>query len=145
LLGGTYCFAGGNVGDGPGWWVVLFSGLLSTMSLLFLWWLLNAGTRVADKLSIDRDPAAGVRVAGFFAGAGLILGRAVAGDWFSAGQTVHDFVRMAWPAAVLTVVAIVLERSTTVNLAGTRLSSCRASWLPGVAYVVAGVVTLFAW
>jgi hypothetical protein len=30
LLGITLCFSGGNIGDGPGWWVVVFCALLST-------------------------------------------------------------------------------------------------------------------
>jgi hypothetical protein len=124
---------------------VLFSGLLSTVSLFLLWWILHVATGIADKLGIERDPAAGLRAAGFFVGAGLILGRAVAGDWFSTAETVNDFVRMAWPALLLTAVAIVLERSSKPILAGERLSSCTASWAPGVVYPVAGLVMLFAW
>lgn len=145
LVGGTCCFAGGNVGDGPGWWVVLFSGLLSTAALLALWLILHASTGVMEKLSIERDPAAGVRVAGFFLGAGLILGRAVAGNWVSAAETLSDFARMAWPALVLTAVAVVLERCSRPNLAGDRYSSCTASWAPGLVYGVGGLVMLFAW
>jgi RsiW-degrading membrane proteinase PrsW (M82 family) len=36
LFGITFCFAGGNVGDGPGWWVVVFSAILSTDALFAL-------------------------------------------------------------------------------------------------------------
>ena len=37
LLAITLCFAGGNIGDGPGWWVVMFCGVLSTGTLLLAW------------------------------------------------------------------------------------------------------------
>jgi len=46
---------------------------------------------------------------GFFAGTGLILGRAVAGDWLSASATAVEFVRTGWPAAILCLVAAFLE------------------------------------
>ena len=59
---------------------------------------------------MDRDAAAGVRIAGFFVGAGLILGRAVAGDWTSAGATLFDFGRIGWPVILLLALAVLIER-----------------------------------
>lgn len=110
LLGITLCFAGGNIGDGPGWWVVVFCALLSTGALFLLWTFLDRATRLHDAVTIDRDPAAGLRLAGFFVGAGLILGRSVAGDWESAAGTTVDFLTTAWPALVLWIAAVGLER-----------------------------------
>ena len=110
LLGITLCFAGGNIGDGPGWWVVVFCGILSTGTLLVFWAFLDRLTGLADAITIDRDRAAGVRAAGFFLAAGLILGRAVAGDWEGAGPTTIDFVRHGWPVAALLAAAVLLER-----------------------------------
>ncbi len=109
LLGLTLCFAGANIGNGPGWWVVFFSAFLSTAALFIAWMLLARTTGLADTLTIDRDAAAGVRTAGFFIGSGLILGRAVAGDWHSAAATAIDFGKLAWPAAALWLVASGLE------------------------------------
>ncbi len=110
LLGITLCFAGGNIGDGPGWWVVVFCALLATGALFFLWIVLHRLTAVADAVTIDRDAASGVRAAGFFLSAGLILGRSVAGDWEGAGPTLQDFAAQGWPVAFLLVLAVVLER-----------------------------------
>ena len=110
LLAITLCFAGGNIGDGPGWWVVMFCGVLSTGTLLLAWTLLNRLTQAADAVTVDRDVATGVRVAGFFVGAGLILGRAVAGDWRSTGATLFDFGRTGWPVILLLAVAVLIER-----------------------------------
>lgn len=115
LLGGMLAFAGGNIGDGPGWWVVVFSGGLATGALLLLWVLANAQSHVADLVTLDRDLAAGWRASGFFVGAGMVLGRAAAGDWHSALQTTLDFLKLGWPALVLceaTVVMNVLARPT---------------------------------
>jgi uncharacterized membrane protein YjfL (UPF0719 family) len=110
LLGIALCFAGANIGDGPGWWVVFFSAFLATAVLFLFWIFLDKATGLADTLTIDRDRAAGLRVAGLFIGAGLILGRAVAGDWESAMGTVVDFVKTGWPLGVLGLVAAGLEK-----------------------------------
>jgi uncharacterized membrane protein YjfL (UPF0719 family) len=111
LLGLTLCYAGANIGNGPGWWVVVFSASLATVALLLLWVLLDKATGLADTLTIDRDLAAGLRTVGFFTGTGLILGRAVAGDWMSAAGTAEDFAKAGWPALLLWAVAVFLEKS----------------------------------
>lgn len=109
LIGVTLCFAGGNIGDGPGWWVVVFSGLLATLMWFAVWLVLQLLTNIAEHISVDRDLASGVRLAGYLAASGLILGRAVAGDWVSPEQTVADFLRMCWPAQILAAFAAVVE------------------------------------
>jgi len=110
LVGVTLAFAGANIGQGPGWWVVVFCALLGTAVMLILW-MIGAGiTCVADTITIDRDMAAGWRAAGFFIGAGLILGRAVAGDWQSANQTVIDFLVHGWPVLVLWGITLALDK-----------------------------------
>jgi uncharacterized membrane protein YjfL (UPF0719 family) len=88
LLGVALCFAGGNIGNGPGWWVVVFSAVLATLAFFVLWALLDRFTGLADAVTVERDPASGLRLAGYFVGSGLILGRAVAGDWVSINATV---------------------------------------------------------
>jgi hypothetical protein len=88
MIGLTLCFAGGNIGDGPGWWVVLFAAVLSTGSLLLLWALVEGFTDLSDAITIDRDIASALRLAGFLVACGAILGRAVAGNWVSADETI---------------------------------------------------------
>jgi uncharacterized membrane protein YjfL (UPF0719 family) len=109
LLAVMLCFAGGNVGDGPGWRVVVISAALATGGLLVAWQIVAAFTSVTDAVTIDRDPAAGMRLASFLVACGLILGRAVAGDWHSTDQTVQDFLRISPVVAVLVVLAFVIE------------------------------------
>lgn len=117
LLGATLAFAGGNIGDGPGWWVVVFCGLLSTGGLFGLLWLVDRLAAVVDAVTVDRDPASGVRLGAFLAAAGLVLGRAVAGDWHSAGEAVSDFVARGWPAAALAAATVGFQKawSPTAN------------------------------
>jgi uncharacterized membrane protein YjfL (UPF0719 family) len=139
LLGLTLTFAGGNIGDGPGWWVVFFSAALATAALLLLWIVGCSISRVADSLTIDRDVATGLRTLGFFVGAGLILGRAVAGNWHSAEQTTKDFLANGWPVLALWGVAVGLDlylRPTPSRPAPDRWW-CGA--VPGLIYVLAGL------
>jgi hypothetical protein len=110
LVALTLCFAGGNVGDGPGWWVVVFSAALATAVLVVLWLALDAIASVTDAITVERDAAAGVRAAGFLVASGSVLGRAVAGDWISAGATMRDFAVYGWPVLALLAAAVLLER-----------------------------------
>jgi uncharacterized membrane protein YjfL (UPF0719 family) len=110
VLGLTLCFAGGNIGDGPGWWVVVFCAAASSASLLLLWTVLAKWGGLAESISVERDIAAGFRAAGFMVAAGLILGRAVAGDWQSPSVALLDLVKVGWPAAALVVPALAIER-----------------------------------
>src|SRR5687767_9695060 len=89
LLGLTFAFAGGNIGNGPGWWVVVFSSGLATVSLFAGWAAVEAAGHVAESVAVERDVATGLRLAGMLTAAGLVFGRAAAGDWVSAGDTVR--------------------------------------------------------
>jgi hypothetical protein len=142
LLGGMACFAGGNVGNGPGWWVVVFAALLATMALLVLWWMVHRGSNLAEAITIERDTAAGVRAAGFFIGTGLILGGAVAGDWVSAGATLRDFASAGWPALVLAGAVTGVERGWRPSVGETGTSFYWSGWLPAFIYVGAGLVAM---
>jgi hypothetical protein len=106
------CFAGSNVGDGPGWWVVLYAATLATGALLLFWAVYEKLTRAAEAVTVERDLAAGLRLAGWLTATGLILGAAVAGDWVSAGQTTIDFLRRAWPVVLLLIGAVLIDRLT---------------------------------
>jgi len=147
LLGITLCFAGGNIGDGPGWWVVVFSAALSTLAFFILWALLHRFTGLADAVTIDRDPASGLRLAGYFIGSGLILGRSVAGDWVSMQATVVDFVSTAWPVVLLWVAAVLMERTFRPTQERPFPSPVAYGLAPLAAYVALGAffVTQAGW
>jgi len=110
LISVTLCFAGANIGSGPGPEVVFFCAILATCSLFFQWFILEAISAPSDAITVERDENAGIRLAGFLVGTGLLLGGAVAGDWASAHQTLLDFCFRAWPSIVLLAIAAILER-----------------------------------
>ena len=110
LVGLTCCFAGANIGNGPGPQVVIFSAALSTASLVLLWLPFDRLAAVADRVTIDRDVLAGIRAGGWFAALGIVLGAGVAGDWHSVAGTLFDFAGYAWPGLAFTGLNILLER-----------------------------------
>jgi hypothetical protein len=144
IVGLTLAFAGGNIGDGPGWWVVLFAAGLSTAALAVLWIVVEKASNAAERVTIERDESAGWRLAGFLIGAGLILGRAVAGDWKSAAGTVADFARQAWPVVLLTAAAIVADRLFRPSPERPRPPVFVAGVLPAGLYVAAAGLVLLA-
>jgi uncharacterized membrane protein YjfL (UPF0719 family) len=139
MLGSTFCFSGGNIGDGPGWWVVVFCALLANLTLLLLWTIANQFVPISDHITIDRDPAVGLRLAGFFVGCGLILGRAVAGDWHSLDATIRDFVLKAWPVLILLIVLILGERLAQPRFRRDEQAVMTRGLFPALFYVVFGL------
>lgn len=110
LIGLTLTFAGGNIGDGPGWWIVVFCAGLATAAWFVLWFLLELAGGISESITVERDESAGLRLSGFLIATGLVLGRAVAGDWHSTPATISDFFTISWPLSILLVMATILER-----------------------------------
>ncbi len=142
VIGLTACYAGGNVGDGPGWWVVIYSAVLSTGAAALAWIILDVTTGLTDTISIERDVAAGLRAGGFWIGAGLILGRAVAGNWVALEATNRDFLAYAWPMLPLLAVALAVELGTRPRAVLARAPLAVRGVLPGAIYVGAGLAFL---
>lgn len=109
VLGLTFAFAGANIGDGPSWMVVAYCSTLSVGALLAGWVILDRLAEVGESIVVERDVGAGLRVAGWFVGAGIILGRAAAGDWVSARAALEDFLVHGVAALVLTLFAVGAE------------------------------------
>jgi uncharacterized membrane protein YjfL (UPF0719 family) len=142
LVGTALCYAGGNIGDGPGWWVVVFCAAIATAMLLISWIALTSITALGDAVIIGRDRAAGLRLAGFLVAVGLVLGRAVAGDWHSGAETISDFVAVLPWAAMILLTAIGVEwtmRPTPERPHGSMVGS---GLLPAVVYLGLAVTTL---
>jgi uncharacterized membrane protein YjfL (UPF0719 family) len=101
LVGLTLAFAGGNIGDGPGYEVVFFSALLSTATFFLLWQVMEFVGHFAESITIERETGAGLRLAGALVGVGAILGYGVAGDWVGFRKTIDEFYPHAGGAAAL--------------------------------------------
>jgi hypothetical protein len=110
-IGATFCVAGANIGDGPGFEVVLFCASLATGTLLALWTVFTVVSDAADTITIERDLSTGIRAGGWLAGPGIVLGACVAGDWISLSVTLRDFVRFSWPLTIFTCLYAIFERA----------------------------------
>ena len=142
LFGVTCCFIGGNIGDGPGWWVVVFSAGLATLSLFLCWFALEVLGRVSDSVTIDRDPASGIRVAAFLLACGLIFGRGAAGTWVSSADTVRDFALLSGPMFLILVAAVAVERIARPTPERPVPSLWLAGVVPALVYLDAAVLIL---
>jgi hypothetical protein len=140
VIGIMLCFAGGNIGDGPGWWVVVFSAGLSTAALFVMLAILDGVSGVTEHVTVERDIAAGIRLAGFLVAAGLILGRGVAGDWVSAAATIRDFAVSSWPAAMLLVGAALVERLARPTPARPHPPEVAFGVIPAIVYLAVGLL-----
>jgi hypothetical protein len=136
------CFAGANIGNGPGWWVVVFSATLSTGGFFLLWAVVEWLTGVSEMVTVERTSGSGLRLGGFLAGAGIVLGRAVAGDWVSAEATVRDFVVVAWFVLPLAAVAVILERLWPFDIDARTEDSAAGLFIAAV-YVVVSFLYVF--
>jgi uncharacterized membrane protein YjfL (UPF0719 family) len=145
MTGVVLCFAGANVGDGPGWWVVFFCALVTTSTLFLVWLIHEKATSVAETITVDRDAAAGARLGAFLLSAGLILARAIAGDWESFDSTLRDFATLAWPVVILLVVAVVLERRLRPTAEHPSPDVIRAGAVPAFIYVALAAGCVFSW
>lgn len=145
LAGLTACYAGANLGDGPGWWCVAFAGGLASAAWFLAWAVVQAAADVAEAVTVERDTAAGIRLGAFLVAAGLLCGRGAAGDWTSPGQTVAEF-ESAWPLLPLTLCAAWMERRAAAERERPlrRSSGGQAGWLLGALYIGFAIVCLAA-
>jgi hypothetical protein len=143
LVGLTACYAGANIGDGPGWWCVAFAGGLATLGWFIAWAVVEAAGDVAEAITVERDVDAGVRLGAFLIAAGLLCGRGAAGDWTSATQTAIEFGD-AWPLIPLTLGAAWVERRATAERAQPlrRSGSGTGVWLLGAVYIGFAILCL---
>lgn len=103
------CFAGANVGDGPGFFCVLEAAFFASAGFFVTAWIVHQVASLPDHVTIDRDVAAGVRLASFFVATGVLWGRGAAGDFVSVERTFSEMIH-AWPVALVVGKVIVLER-----------------------------------
>ena len=108
-LGIVIIYAGANVGDGPGWWCVLFAGGLGIVAWFIVSLVLNKYTQIFERITVERDIYCGIRVGSYFLASGIILARASAGDWTSFSMTIVEFL-VGWQVLPLTLLAILAER-----------------------------------
>ena len=142
----TLIYAGANIGDGPGCWCVLLAGGLGLVTWLALGYALNLLSGAFERITVERNVAAGIRTGSFLLAIGLIIARASAGDWTSFAHTIVEFM-VGWPVLPFTAVAILIERAfrrpPAASSDGTPApQGIGSSVLIGAVYIVAAVLIL---
>lgn len=144
VLGGmnavALIYAGGSLGEGPSYWNNIFSAGLGTITFFFLWLVLELGARISFSIAEERDFASGLRNGGYFLATGLILARAVAGNWHSEAATMNDLLRDGWPAGVLCGSAMVAEFVLRPAISRPFPNWVTSGWLPALAYVIFAII-----
>lgn len=140
--GATLCYAGGNIGEGPTIWTTFVPAAAASGALFLLWFLLEIATHVSESVSIDRDAASALRLAGFLVAAGLVLGRAVAGDFHSWEGTWRDFLAGGWPALPIWAWAMILQFALRPARSRPEGSILRAGLLPAASMILVAIVDL---
>lgn len=144
FLGLTIIYSGANVGDGPGWWCVIFAGGLGLISWILLGLLMNKFTGVFERISVERNIFCGVRFGFYLTASGIILGRASAGDWTSFSMTIVEFL-VGWPVLLLTLLAILIERfyiNKEKSLMGADNNNMISSIYLGIIYILIAVICI---
>ena len=109
MAGQTAVYAGGNIGDGPGWWVVILAAAIGGATWCLLWWIVESMTGASEEITVGRDIPMAVRLGGYMIASGILCGRGVAGDWVSLANTVAE-LGDAWSVLLLLALAIGIER-----------------------------------
>ena len=142
LIAGAFAFAGANIGDGPGFHVVIASAMLSYGAIFVLAFIHTGAARTMYRILVDRDRGTAFRFGCLLIACGLVLGRAVAGTLVDAGSTLADFFRLGWPAAVLVLVDIMVARATLTREPNGNLLVDRAIGLLHIALACVYVLML---
>jgi hypothetical protein len=111
FIGLTLAFLGVVDGAGPAlrqetFGPILGYGILATVAWYALWWLLERLARVSEAITVERDEAAGWRLAGFLVATGLLLGYTFAGQLRAEDSTLtlpHALVLFGLPVGAILV------------------------------------------
>jgi hypothetical protein len=141
-VGTTLAVCGANVGEGPTIYTTLGPLVLAVASLGGLWVVFAVLTGNTRAITVERDTASGIRLAGLLIAWGIILGRAVAGDWKSTAATLRDFGALGWPVLIFLAIAIVLEPVVQPHMDRPTPSRTRTGWVPLLTYIGGAVLCL---
>ena len=140
LIAGGLAFAGANIGDGPGYWVVVICTAFSMGTLFALALVHIAMSRTIYRILVDRERGTAFRFGCLLIGCGLVLGRSVAGDWTGYAAATGDFLRLGWPAVLYVVADTIAAR---VSLSREVDGNLWADRTTGVVYLLVAVGYIF--
>jgi hypothetical protein len=143
LLGASIIYAFSNIGGGPTIWTTIAPASVATAAFGAACLLIQmSGGTTTDDITIDRDLASGLRLAGTLLSAGLILGRAAAGQWTSWSQTWVDLLRYSWPVWPLALLAGVVHRWFRPTPDDPRPNELVFGVVPALGYLLVGMIAV---
>jgi uncharacterized membrane protein YjfL (UPF0719 family) len=110
MVGTAFLFAGSNIGEGETVWSTVIPAIVATAVFLLSWAIIEIIAKPFEAITLERDQTSAVRLAGAHVANGIILGRAMAGDYVTAADTARDFVATSWPVLAIVSATIVLQR-----------------------------------
>ncbi|MDR3000198.1 MAG: hypothetical protein LBU89_02945 [Fibromonadaceae bacterium] len=143
FLGLTLIYSGANIGNGPGWWCVIFTGGLGLAVWIILGLIINICTKSFERITVERDIGCGIRFGTYLIASGIILARACAGDWTSFSMTVVDFID-AWPVLALAGLLILVELYYIYSAkSGKNNNSIYGSILFGIIFITLAIMFVY--
>lgn len=137
ILGSMAVYCGSNVGSGPTIWTTIAPALMGTVEWAVAWLAVEFLARPSEPITIHRDVASGLRLAGFLLATGLIIGRSAAGDWSSWHETFSALLMGGLAVIPLVIVALALEFPMRPSIDRPRPPLLRAGIIPTLAFVLA--------
>lgn len=122
MSGASLIYIGANAGAGPTIWTTLVPAGAGLFAWALLWMAMDRVAGISEAICVERDSAAGVRLAATLVATGLVLGRAVAGDWTDWDSTWRDFFRFGWPVIPLAVLSCGLQRFARLSAADVQIA-----------------------
>lgn len=139
--GQAFAFAGANIGDGPGFEVVLGAAAVSMGTLWVFIVACIAAVRANYRVLVERDNSFAFRWSWAIVAVGAIAGRSVAGTWHGAPAMFSDYAHWVWPAGIILASEIALGWIVPPQHGNRlRMIDCTAALLyqaGAVAYIVA--------
>ena len=142
LAGGMAVYAFANLGEGDTIWTTIGPALLGTGLAVALWGVHQIVSGATDAIVLDRDVASAIRFAGMALSTGLVIGRAVAGDYVSAGGTLRDLFIQGWPALPLAALSLFIQMRLRPTKEQPKPSARTHGFVPALAYVALGIAVL---
>lgn len=139
VLGVMAIYAWSNVGSGPTIATTLVPALACTVAWLLLWFAVELLSRPSEAIAVDRDLPSGIRHAGMLVAMGLILGRAVAGDWISWRGTFTDMLLLGWPVVFLPMASAAIQLSLRPSAVRPQPGIARAGVVPAAVFLVMSI------
>ena len=128
VIGITLIYSGANIGDGPGWWCVIYAAGMGTVMWFILGHIIQKTTDVFSTVTIGRDKPCAIRMFAYLSASGLALAHASSGDSISFYIDIIEIAVTSLTAIPIAVLAILVEKYYIGKRRKEMLNSFRAKF-----------------